>query len=159
MDEILAVLGSASFFSSMDLSEAFWSIPIAEKDVEKTAFTSKFGLWEFISMPFGLTNAPATQQRFIEAVLQGLIWKCCFAYVDDILVYSNNFETHLQNIESILERLQKYQLRLQPSKCAFCKPTFEVLGFVASKEGLQPNPKKVQAIKNYPYPSTVKGLP
>ena len=83
-------------------------------------------------MPFGLTNAPATQQRFIEAVLNGLIWKCCFAYIDDILVYSKDFETHLEDLEEIFQRLQENRLKIQPEKCSFCKPTFEILGYVAT---------------------------
>jgi hypothetical protein len=156
MDEILAILGSANYFSTIDLTDAFWSIPIREKDIEKTAFISKFGLWEFLSMPFGLTNAPATQQRFIESVLQGLLFKCCFAYIDDVVIYSENFEDHMVNIEQILERLRENHLVLQPAKCAFCRPTFEILGFVATKDGLKPNPKKVEAIKDFPYPRSPK---
>ena len=74
MDEILAALGSSSYFSSIDLSKAFWSIPIREGDIEKAAVTSKYGLWEFLSIFFGLCNAPATQQQFIEMVLSGLVW-------------------------------------------------------------------------------------
>ena len=156
MDKILASLGKASFFSALDLTDVFWSIRITEEDIEKTAFTSKYGLWEFISMPFGLTNAPATQQRFIEAVLNGLLWTCCFAYIDDILCYSNTFKDHLHDLEKILQRLQDNNLLIQPQKCAFCQPTFSILGFIASKDGLQPDPKKVQAIQNYPYPTTTK---
>ena len=98
MDEILAALGSSSYFSSIDLSEAFWSIPIREGDIEKAAFTSKYGLWEFLLMPFGLCNTPATQQRFIEMVLSSLVWQCCFAYIDDILCYSSTFEQHLADL-------------------------------------------------------------
>ena len=156
MDEILAALGSSSYFSSIDLSEAFWSIPIREGDIEKAAFTSKYGLWEFLSMPFGLCNAPATQQRFIETVLSGLVWQCCFAYIDDILCYSSTFEQHLADLTKIFQRLRDNDLMLQPAKCSFCKPNFEILGFIATKDGLKPNPKKVEAIQNYPLPTTPK---
>ena len=109
-------------------------------------------------MPFGLTNTPATQQRFIEAVLNGLIWDCCFAYIDDILCYSNSFENHLRDLERIFQRLQDHDLRIQPAKCAFCKPQFSILGFIASKDGLSPDPRKVQAINDYPYPSSPKEI-
>jgi hypothetical protein len=156
MDEILATLGSASHYSTMDLTDAFWSIPIREQDVEKTAFISKYGLWEFISMPFGLTNAPATQQRFIEAVLNGLVWDICFAYIDDILCFSDSFEKHLEDLDKIMTRLEQHNLVIQPAKCTFCRPTFEILGFVATRDGLKPNPKKVEAILNYPYPASRK---
>ena len=156
MDEILAALGSSSYFSSIDLSEAFWSIPIREGDIEKAAFTSKYGLWEFLSMPFGLCNAPATQQWFIETVLSGLVWQCCFAYIDDILCYSSTFEQHLADLTKIFQRLRDNDLMLQPAKCSFCKPNFEILRFIATKDGLKPNPKKVEAIQDYPLPTTPK---
>ena len=156
MEAVMSVLGGAKHFSTIDLTDAFWSIRVAEEDIEKTAFICKHGLWEFISMPFGLTNAPATQQRFIEAVLNGLIWKCCFAYIDDILVYSKDFETHLEDLEEILQRLQENRLKIQPEKCSFCKPTFEILGYVATPNGLQPSERKIKALKEYPYPRSVK---
>ena len=73
MDEILAVLGNASYFSTIDLTDAFWSIPIHLNDIEKTAFTNKYSLWEFLSMPFRLCNTPPTQQQFIKAVLNDLL--------------------------------------------------------------------------------------
>ena len=92
MDEILAVLGNVFYFSIIDLTDTFWSIPIHPDDIKKTAFTSKYGLWEFLSMPFRLCNTPPTQQQFIEAVLNGLLWICCFAYLDDILTFSTSFE-------------------------------------------------------------------
>ena len=156
MDEILATLGSSSYFSSIDLSEAFWLIPIREGDIEKAAFTSKYGLWEFLSMPFELCNASATQQQFIETVLSGLVWQCCFAYIDDILCYSSMFEQHLADLTKIFQRLKDNDLMLQPAKCSFCKPNFEILGFIATKDGLKPNLKKVEAIQNYPLPTTPK---
>ena len=156
MDEILAALGSSFYFSSIDLFEAFWSIPIREGDIEKAAFTSKYGLWEFFLMPFGLCNAPATQQQFIETVLSSLVWQCCFAYINDILCYSSTFEQHLADLTKIFQRLRDNDLMLQPAKCLFCKLNFEILGFITTKDGLKPNPKKVEAIQNYPLPTTPK---
>ena len=156
MDTILGALGNSSYFSSIDLTDVFWSILIQQQDVEKTAFTSKYGLWEFLSMPFELCNAPATQQHYIEAVLNGFIWRYCFAYVDDIICFSNSFEKHLEDLRDILERLKEHNLILQPLKCSFCKPTFEILDFVATKDGLSPNPKKVKAIQNYSLPKSPK---
>jgi hypothetical protein len=80
MDEILAHLGGSKYFSLMDLSDAFWSIPVKEEHIKKTVFITKFSLWEFISMPVGLTNAPPTQQHYMEKVFAGLIYTCCFVY-------------------------------------------------------------------------------
>ena len=157
IDGIIASLGGGKLrISTFDLTDAFWSIPMRKEDIEKTAFITKFGLWEFISMPFGLSNAPATQQRFIESILQGLLWKCCFAYIDDIICFSRDFDQHLIDIRAIFERLAKNGLKLQPPKCNFLRPTFEILGYVASADGLKPNPKKVEAIEEFPVPRTRK---
>ena len=90
-------------------------------------------------MPFGLTNAPATQQQLIETVLNGLIWECYFAYIDDILCFSDTFKNHLK-----------------PPKCFFCKSTFEILGLQSSQDGIQPSQSKVKAIEDFPYPRTLK---
>ena len=77
-------------------------------------------------------------------------------YLDDILTFSVSFEDHIKHLEQILTRLRDYNFILQPSKCSFCRPTFKILGFVASKDGLSPNPKKVKAIKDYPLLRTPK---
>ena len=132
MAKVLTLLNGSSYFLTIDLTDTFWSILVKDSDIEKTAFTSASGLWEFISMPFGLTNAPATQQRFIEAVLNGLIWQCCFTYIDDILCYSPTFENHLQDLKEIFIRFQENRLKIQPPKCKFCHLTFDILGFVAT---------------------------
>ena len=156
MDDIIAALGKATFMSSVDLTDAFWSIRVKKEDREKTAFTSKGGLWEFISMPFGLTNAPATQQRFIEDVLQGLLWQCCFAYIDDILCFSPSFDQHMEDLEKIFKRLTENNLKVQPPKCSFLRPNFEILGFVATPEGLKPSEKKKKALLDYQLPQSKK---
>ena len=156
MDDIFSVLGKASYYSTIDLTDAFWSIRVREEDIPKTAFITKYGLWEFISMPFGLTNAPATQQRFIEAVLQGLLWECCFAYIDDILCYSNSFRNHTRDLRNIFSRLRENNLIIQPPKCALCRPAFEILGYVATPDGIKPSKKKLEALKKFPLPASVK---
>ena len=107
-------------------------------------------------MPFGLTNAPATQQRFIEAVLQGLLWECCFAYIDDILCYSNSFRNHTRDLRNIFSRLRENNLIIQPPKCALCRPAFEILGYVATPDGIKPSKKKLEALKKFPLPASVK---
>lgn len=96
--EVLDCLGGAQYYSVMDLSAAFWSVPVTEEDRYKLAFTTKYGLWEWCSMPFELTNAPATQQRFMDSVLTELLWNTCVVYVDDIVVWSSTEEEHLSRI-------------------------------------------------------------
>ena len=87
INDILTYLGGLKYFSTLDMTEAFWSILIRKEDRHKTAFVSRSGLWEWISMPFGLTNTPATQQRFMDMILAGLRWETCIVYVDDIVVF------------------------------------------------------------------------
>ena len=105
LNDILNTLGNAKYYSTVDLSSAFWSIPISKEDREKTAFISKYGLWQWINIPFGLTNAPATQQRFIEKVLDGMLWDCCMVYVDDIVIFFQTEEEHIEKIKQLLQRL------------------------------------------------------
>ena len=138
----------------MDLTDAFWSIRIRDRDIEKTAFTTKLGLWEFVSMPFGLCNAPPTQQRFMDAVLSGLTGLCCFVYMDDILCFSPSFKQHLDDLRSIFTRLRDNNLVIQPSKCAFCRPSFDLLVFTVTKDGLAANSSKVSAVLQLPFPDT-----
>ena len=156
MDDIFSVLGKASYYTMIDLTDAFWLIRVREEDIPKTVFITKYGLWEFISMPFGLTNAPATQQHFIEAVLQGLLWECCFAYIDDILCYSNSFRNHTRDLRNIFSRLRENNLIIQPPKCVLCRPAFEILGYVATPDGIKPSKKKLEALKKFPLPASVK---
>mmetsp|Transcript_9917 Transcript_9917/g.13370 ORF Transcript_9917/g.13370 Transcript_9917/m.13370 type:complete len:143 (-) Transcript_9917:161-589(-) len=92
-------LGGSKYFSTLDMTEAFWSIPIRKEDRHKTAFVSRSGLWEWISMPFGLTNTPATQQRFMDMILAGLRWETCIVYVDDIVVFFRKILKHIMRLE------------------------------------------------------------
>jgi hypothetical protein len=158
INDVLAKLGGASYYTVMDLSTAFWSIPVKEEDREKTAFTTKYGLWEWCSMPFGLTNAPATQQRFMEAVLSGLLWEFCMVYIDDIVIWSDTPEQHVERIAAVFQKLREGEVYLSPSKCFFAQSEFEILGHVCTKEGVSPNPKKVEAISNFPAPENRKEL-
>ena len=105
MDDILSTIAGASLYSVMDLTSAFWSIPIREQDKKYTAFTCKQGLFEWSSMPFGLKNAPATQQRMMDAILAGLNWQCCVAYIDDIVIFSKTFEEHMQTLDLVFAKL------------------------------------------------------
>jgi hypothetical protein len=158
MDDILNKMGGARFYTTMDLSTAFWSIPIKESDRAKTAFTTKFGLWEWCSMPFGLTNAPATQQRFMEAILSGFTWEFCMVYVDDIVVWSRTEEEHVERLEKVFSRIREGEVFLAPSKCSFAKESFDILGHRCTKDGVGPNPKKVKAVVEYPVPKNRPAL-
>ncbi len=106
IDDCLSALGGHKYFSTFDLAAGYWQIPIAEEDAEKTAFISHQGLFEFNVMPFGLCNAPATFQRCMDKCLAGLKWRSLLVYLDDIIVFSQDVKTHLEDLKDVFERLR-----------------------------------------------------
>ena len=155
IDDILALLGKAKYFTSLDLKSGYWQVLMDEADKEKTAFACHRGLFEFNVMPFGLSNAPAVFQELMSVVLQGL-GDFAIAYLDDILVFSPTLEDHLKHLDVIFGRLRKHDLRLKLKKCNFLEFETNYLGFIIGREGIQPDPKKVEAIRSLPVPTCVR---
>ncbi|XP_051173560.1 uncharacterized protein LOC127289595 [Leptopilina boulardi] len=158
IDEIIQQLGNSKFFSCFDLASGFHQIGMNPKDKEKTAFSTNEGHYEYNRMPFGLKNAPPTFQRMINNGLKGLIGNGCFAYIDDIIVYGRTLEEHNKNLKNLFIRLRQVGLKLQPDKCEYLRPELEYLGHVITKEGIKPNPDRIDKVKNYPRPKTQKQI-
>lgn len=158
INEVLSQLGKNSLFSVIDLKSGFHQIPLKESDIEKTAFSVKNGKYEFTRLPFGLKNAPAIFQRTLDDILRKLIGKICYVYIDDIIIFSKDEETHAQNIREVFETLREANMKVQIDKCEFFKKEIEFLGFLVSSEGITTNPTKVQAIVDFPSPKTLKDL-
>ena len=106
-------------------------------------------------MPFGLTNSPATFQKLMHRCL-GDLHNDCLVFLDDIIIFSNTLESHLQKLEKLFERLKEYNLKLKPSKCHFLKDQIKYLGHVVSQNGIHTDPDKVAAVKSWPIPKNVK---
>ena len=157
IDDILSPLGDAKYFTALDLKSGDWQVQLEEDSKEKTAFVCHRGLFQFNVMPFGLSNAPAVFQELINIVLQGCD-EFAMAYLDDVLIFSKNPEEHLRHIETIFERIRQHGLKLKLKKCAFFKEETEYLGFVISKDGVKPDPKKVEAIRDLPEPKNVREI-
>ena len=104
-------------------------------------------------MPFGLCNAPATFQRLMQRVLSGLEYKCCFVYLDDVLVVSKSFPDHLSHLREVFGRLKSAGLRLKPKKCDLLRDKVQFLGHVVSAAGIEPDPATTEKIEKFPKPT------
>ena len=155
IDDILALLGKTKYFTSLDLKSGYWQVSMKESDKEKTTFACHWGLFEFIVTPFGLSNAPAVFQELMSVVLQGL-GDFASVYLDDILVFSPTLECHLQYLDTIFDRLQKHDLKLKLKKGNFLESETNYLDFIIGKDGIKPDPKKVEAIRSLSIPTFVK---
>ena len=127
---------------------------LSEKSRPKSAFVSSFGKWEFKRCPFGLAQAPAYFQRLVNEVLLGLTF--AFGYLDDILVYSPDMETHLEHLRKLFMKLREADLKLKEVKCNFLKKHIQYLGHIVSGKGITPMPEKLECIKEMPPPKTPK---
>ena len=152
IDDTLDSLRETKFFSTLDLASGYWQVELDPNDIEKSAFVTSRGLFEFKVMPFGLCNAPSTFQRLMEFSLSGLQWDICLVYLDDIIVFSRTFEEHLIRLESVLQRLRTTGLKLKPSKCNLLRTSVKFLGHVITKDRVSADPNKTKAIQDWPTP-------
>ncbi len=152
IDMCLDSLGGVQYFSTLDLQSGYWQIPMEESDIPKTAFITKYGLYEYLKMPFGLCNAPSTFQRSMEMIFRGLQWKSLLIYLDDVIVLGRTQEENLDRLEDALDRILRAGLKLKPVKCKLMKTEVLYLGHIISKDGLKPNPKLVEAVLDFPVP-------
>ena len=129
---------------------------MAPEDVPKTAITTSFGLFEFLRMPFGLRIAAQTFQRFVDQVLQGLIF--AYAYIDDIIIASSSQEEHIQHLETVFQCLSDYGLIININKCVFSSNFLHFIGHYIDANGIRPIETKVQAITEFPKPQSTKQL-
>lgn len=154
--DILESLKGAKVFSTLDLKSGYWQMEMEKSSVEKTAFCTASGLYEFLCLPFGLKNSAASFQRLMEQVLREHKNKFCMVYIDDIVVFSPSVSTHLQQLQKIFASLKKAGLSLNMKKCNFIKPSLTFLGHVISAEGIKTDPEKISAVQTFPVPTSVK---
>ena len=156
ISDIFDQLGGATVFSTLDLKSGYWQIPVAPEDRPKTSFCSHLGLYQYRRVPFGLCNAPSLFQRVMDSVLQDLIGKVCYVYIDDVVVYSKNREEHAKHVEMILQRLQEHGLKVNKKKCQFGCSEVALLGYIISADGISTHPDKTKDITNMDAPRSVK---
>ena len=158
IEDYLDALVGVQYFTTLDLASRFWQVPVHPDSIEKTAFVSHMGFYEFLVMPFGLKNAPATFQKLMADVLRGLSQEVCMDYIDDILVVGKSADEHLVNLRIVLQRLREAGLKLKPSKCNLFKTKVKYLGFVVSMAGIEVDPDKTRAVREFPIPLDIRSL-
>src|SRR3954453_17077951 len=158
IDELLDRLLGARYFSKIDLRSGYWQVRIADQDVHKTAFRTRYGHYEFLVMPFGLTNAPATFMHLMQQTLRSFLDDFVIVFIDDILIYSKTLEDHTQHLRQVLQVLQEKQLYAKLSKCDFFKHEIGFLGHVINEHGIKMESSKVNAVTNWPIPTNVHEL-
>src|SRR5256714_1551206 len=120
-------------------------------DVEKTAFVTPFGLYEFLVMPFELSYVPVTFQRLMNRVLQEFLGDFVAVYLDDVIIFTKRtFEQHMNYLQQVFEALKTTNLKIKLKKCHFCLPNIHFLGHIIGRNGIKPDPEKIKKVKNYP---------
>ena len=158
IDDTLDMLAGKQWFSTLDLASGYWQVSLSKAARAKTAFATHSGLFQFRVMPFGLCNAPATFERLMDRVLQGLRWSRCLVYLDDIISFGGTFSAALSNLTLIFERLRSYGLQLKSSKCHLFRASVPFLGHIVGRRGLECDPKKIEDVKSWPVPDCLKSV-
>lgn len=156
IEDCLDTLAGNTWFSKLDANSAYWQVLVSPNDRKKTAFLTKYGLYEHVRMGFGMTNSPATFSRVINLVLRGLTWKTLLAFLDDILVLGMNFEDHLKNLAETLDRFKQHGLKLKPRKCVLFQREVEFLGRIVSSNQLKITSKDTKTVDAWPVPTSSK---
>lgn len=159
IEDVLDRLGKSSIFSTMDVASGFWQVPMHPASIEKTAFCTRDGLWEWLVMPMGLRNAPRTFQRLMATLLdRSTFGKACELFVDDVCVHTCAWEAHLEWLDKVLEVLVWNGIKLGSNKCTFGYSEVKYLGHIISGEGVRPDPNKVKAVMELPLPQNLTML-
>ncbi|WVZ63579.1 hypothetical protein U9M48_013202 [Paspalum notatum var. saurae] len=151
----LNALAGAKVFSKIDLRSGYYQIKIREEDIPKTAFSTIYGLYEYLVMSFGLTNAPAFFMYMMNSVFMNELDKFVVVFIDDILIYSKSEKEHEEHLKIVLTRLREHKLYAKFSKCAFWLKEVSFLGHILSEKGVAVDPSKVKDVLNWKQPETV----
>jgi hypothetical protein len=146
IEDLFDQLNGARVFSKIDLRTGYHQLKVSESDIPKTAFTTRYGLFEYTVMSFGLTNAPAYFMNLMNKVFMKFLDKFVVVFIDDILVYSKTEEEHAEHLRLVLGTLREHQLYAKFSKCEFWLKEVGFLGHVLSASGVSVDPSKITSI-------------
>ena len=157
IDESLSKLGDAKFFTTLDMSSAFWQVPLRKKDREKPGFACELGLYQWKWMPFGLCNATATFQRLMAQALTRKTKKygnLVMCHVDDVIIAAPTLEDHIDRLEEVFGCMKRADLKCKSSKCEILRDSKKYLGRMVDSHGVRPDPEAVEAVLTWKAPRT-----
>ncbi|KAK3098425.1 hypothetical protein FSP39_019321 [Pinctada imbricata] len=158
VEECIDALSGNVWFSKLDATWGYWQIKVKDEDKCKTAFTTKYGLYQFKRMSFGLTNAPSTFLRVMNLVLRGLHWKTVLAFLDDVLVLGRDFSDHLNNLAEVFLRFRQYGIKLKAKKCDLFRQEVEYLGRTVGCEGMKISKHFLETMEKWSTPKCTKDV-
>jgi hypothetical protein len=157
VDDLIELIGRAKFITKIDISKAFWQIPLSQESQSISSFITPFGLYHFTVMPFGLASSGCTFQRLMQKVLVGL-QAFASAYLDDIIIFSDTWDEHLIHIQKVFDRIKSAGLTIKKAKCDFANAIVTYLGHVVGNNTIAPTKAKVKSILEFPKPQDKKQL-
>ena len=156
VEDCIDTLAGNQWFSKLDANSAYWQVRVNEQDRKKTAFITRYGLFEHVRMGFGLCNGPATYSRVMNLVLRNLLWSIALAFLDDILVLGSTFSNHLAHIREVLLRFREHKLKLKPKKCILFQKQVDFLGRIVSENGIKLSNTDIKAVLDWPVPQSTR---
>jgi hypothetical protein len=155
IDDLFDQLHGSQVFSKIDLRSSYHQLKIKEDDIQKTAFRTRYGHYEFLVMPFRLTNASVPFMDMMNRTFRKFVDRCVVVFIDDILIYLKSREEQEEHLSTVLSILRKQKLFAKFKKCEFWLEEVTFLGHVISKEGISVDPSKVEAVVNWARPTSV----
>ena len=156
--EFLDSLTGNQWFSKLDATWGYWQVKIKDSDKCKTAFITKYGLFQFKRMGFGLCNAPATFSRVMNLVLKGLHWSVVLAFLDDVLVLGTDVLSHISNLTEVFQRFREYGIKLKARKCDLFQTEVEYLGRTVGRDGMRVGTNCIETMQKWPIPTSTKDV-